>query len=1095
VPEEPVVGGQEGPAEDPVTSKSYSFALLISSFLLILSLAWALYDELFALRPWLGHQTRFAAAYGKYVTAEIPKQREAEQRVRDSAEYKALEEKLKAAAAAAESNVRRIDEESNFVDRRLAALTDPYQTARAKVTALAYQWEIAGSESSKRSRQKDVNDARKEPCSGILGSAPCSVRLPARDGKWETKQMSYDEMEAEFNALKTAKANLVLERAAAMAPVDEARKERDAYFQEKLGGFTAQQLETLQNTARRLDVKIRQINNEKAGLVDRCQSCHIAMDFSLVPPGLNLTKASLGMDGAKDSPFTPHPNVELLRVHDPGRDPAQAIERLGCSPCHGGNGRATSSERKGHGRHKYWLWPLFYRENFEAGCQQCHNSEIVTPMAPVLNRGRELYRERGCIGCHRYEGFDNEGELLLSTRQQVRQLEQQRKDLELEVAQLDKKLADPDLSDADAIRTKQRIENIPVLQSAIDARIEQLERRSASLMREEKKVGPSLKEVRMKLRKEWIPYWLENTHTFRPETKMPQFRFGLVLGPERTQEEIQAVAAFIWQSGVSGPPLAKQAPGNAARGDELFESRGCLACHSMGESNKRYGGDFAANLSRVGEKATYDYLVRWILNPRQRTRPYCPYEKRDLGPEDYAKHGLPFIFDLEHSKCPNDGHELQVQQPTVMPNLRLTVEEARDIATYIVGQKHANAAYAPANYMDDPALAKKGAELVRFYGCAGCHEIASMELEGRIGTELTTEGSKPIERLDFALYTEKAKRGILPDGTQNVRDGKEGVSWYDVKGFVEHKLARPEVYDDGKFVKQLKMPKPNVTPADITALATFLIGSADPQLPRDFIYRPADQRRDIQEGWWIITKYNCMGCHQITVGQQTTLQTLPQYAAENKDKLPPPLLSAGARVNPDWLARFLENPALSKTDTNRNGVRTYLQVRMPTFSFSENEIRKLVRFFEAMSAQAQPYLPPKIAPLTEQERMLARQLFTHPAAPCLKCHATGDPGHDRNASAPNFVMAPERLRPAWTERWITDPARLAPGTAMPSGLFRREGNRWVFSGPLPPSARAYTGDHANLLVRYMLQLTPQEQRSLTGRSSWAGAGSGGGGRK
>ena len=44
------------------------------------------------------------------------------------------------------------------------------------------------------------------------------------------------------------------------------------------------------------------------------------------------------------------------------------------------------------------------------------------------------------------------------------------------------------------------------------------------------------------------------------------------------------------------------------------------------------GGTFAANLSRVGEKDNYDYLVRWVHNPRERTRPYSPFEKRDLGP-------------------------------------------------------------------------------------------------------------------------------------------------------------------------------------------------------------------------------------------------------------------------------------------------------------------------------------------------------------------------------------------------------------------------------------------------------------------------------
>ncbi len=58
-----------------------------------------------------------------------------------------------------------------------------------------------------------------------------------------------------------------------------------------------------------------------------------------------------------------------------------------------------------------------------------------------------------------------------------------------------------------------------------------------------------------------------------------------------------------------------------------------------------------------------------------------------------------------------------------------------------------------------PRLKEEGKKWVRFYGCGGCHEISGLEDEGRIGTELTFEGSKPIERLDFALFTEAAQRG------------------------------------------------------------------------------------------------------------------------------------------------------------------------------------------------------------------------------------------------------------------------------------------------------------------------------------------------
>jgi len=56
------------------------------------------------------------------------------------------------------------------------------------------------------------------------------------------------------------------------------------------------------------------------------------------------------------------------------------------------------------------------------------------------------------------------------------------------------------------------------------------------------------------------------------------------------------------------------------------------------------------------------------------------------------------------------------------------------------------------------------------------------------------------------------------------------------------------------------------------------------------------------------------------------------------------------------MLHFLRNPSLNDKDTNRNGVRSYLQVRMPTFSFSENELGKLVRFFQALARQPFPYI-------------------------------------------------------------------------------------------------------------------------------------------
>jgi cytochrome c551/c552 len=1016
--------------KDPVAGKSLSWQMAVSALLLVGSLIWAMYDETWGERPWKFYQARFVKLYGSYLLKLKPKQVAEEKAVRASEDFQKLVAELKAAEAAAIPLLRDIDERSALVNGRLAVLTDVFQTARGQVTALTYELETAGGRSAKDRLKRKVEEVE---------AGPFQLSLPATGGKMDSVSFNYAQMENEYNHHKDLKAQLLAQRAEVTRRSAELRQAQETYLKEHLNGLTEQQIDGLLRKVEAFVVEIKQINVAGAGLVDRCESCHVA-----IREPIPLTSRDMGGEQG----FTSHPNPELLTAHNP--------ERFGCSPCHGGNGRATTSVQKAHGRYEHWLWPLYAKENVEAGCNQCHTADYLLAGAETLSAGKDLFRHRGCVGCHRYEGFEDEPEQLIAVGQSIQQLEQQRQDNQRESAR-DVDLGDKASDSAEASRLYAKAENLRVSNSGIDAQIEELNKRSRSLMMETKKVGPSLKEARAKLRKEWIPGWLENPQAFRPATRMPRFRVN--------QDERRAIAAFIWQSGVQRG-ISAQRPGDAEQGKELFETRGCMACHSIGEGKDSVGGTFAANLTRVGEKASYEYLVRYIHNPRERLLPYCAFEKKDIGPDDYARKGLPFQFDLDHTRCPNDGHELQVQQMIVMPNLRLSWEEAQSIASYLMTQRRADSTYAAAEYLEDPKLKEQGRLLVRHLGCSGCHEIAGFEDEGRIGTELTSEGSKPIDRFDFALFT---------------RDAKD-KDWYNQKGFFEHKLANPAVFDQGMErapLEKLRMPDPHLDKQQITALTTFLLGSVDSQLPQEYTYRPADSRRDIQDGWWIVKKYNCVGCHEIGVGQSSVLMTLPRYKSPDwKEQLPPVLITEGARVSPDWLLRFLDNPPLSKTDAERNGVRPYLKARMPTFYLSPQELRKLIRFFAALSSQPMPYVPQRLEPLTDSERALARALFTSRAAPCLKCHATGDSAHDRFVTAPNFLLAAERLKPGWTKRWMLDPSMMSPGTAMPSGLFRQDGDRWIFAGPTPDEFKAYTKDHADLLVRYLFQLTPDEQRRL-----------------
>ena len=1159
----------ETPARDPIISRSTSNILLICALLLMASLAWALYDEAYGQRPWKGMQQEFVSRYNRYLKRLKRTGTQSEKDIKATDEYKELERAVSEANQAAAPRKKEIDSEVKFIDRQLAAITDPFQNKRGYITVVNYRIETSD-ESDRADLRKEVEEQKQEKV---------DVEMPVDPGsdKTQEQKLNYTELEAKYLALKEQKAKLLAERAEVTKEADELAKQRDTYLKDNIIGLSAEQIDKLIESNEKFDYSLRQINVNGDQLVDRCETCHLGVRQPLELKAVNFKRPGKKLDASARA-FVSHPSKELLQIHDP--------ERFGCSSCHGGNGRATTSVVKGHGRHRFWLHPLHERENMEAGCQQCHAQDRVLQGANVLTQGKDLFQERGCVGCHRYEGFDRETDGLANSRQNIKQLEEELAANDREARQLDVE-AGTVTDETEAQEKLARAVSLRVTNSQIEARIEQLNVQARYLMQDQKKVGPNLKDVRLKLRKEWIPAWLKDPQGFRPGTKMPTFWY---LNPEHelsknfkqnADNERAAIAAYLWQSSFTGQ-VPKQEPGDATHGKELFETKGCMACHSLGEGvENQVGGTFAANLQRVGEKADFNYIVRWIYNPRERWAPYCPKEKRDLTREDYEKNGKPYRFDTEgHSKCPNDGAELQVQNMTVMPNFRLTEQDSRDIATYLFSLSKGTQ-WPDASFMDDPKLKDQGAYYIKQYGCANCHEIRGFEDEQRIGKELTAEGATPIERLDFALLTHDAEKNINPF-TEKKYERREGMqeSWYNRKGFFEHKLEEPGIYDKGKEKEprdHLRMPDPYLTPEWKNALTTFLLGSVGAEganVPTSFFYQPTDRRKDIQDGWWVIKKYNCMGCHSVQVGQKSVLQDLPQYLTpEGKDQLPPALMTEGARVDPNWLLRFLTDPSLSngsddptvrgltgrnnggqsgsrasgasggngqtsggggsgagggeassnqtqsggataasggnssggnssgasqsndaapelppQPGENKNGVRLYLKARMPTFNFSPNELRTLVRFFLAVSSQQEPFIKEPVDPLTDQERNLARQLFTSQQAPCLKCHLTGNPEHDKNASAPNFLQAGERLKPGWTFRWLLDPQKVIPGTAMPSELFKRDGERWVFNGELPESFNEYKGDHADLLVRYMLQLTPAEQARLASGSPAATGG-------
>jgi mono/diheme cytochrome c family protein len=124
-------------------------------------------------------------------------------------------------------------------------------------------------------------------------------------------------------------------------------------------------------------VDIRQIVIPDLDRVDRCTSCHTAVED---PSYAGFPQ-----------PLSYHPN------HD--RHP---FNKFGCTICHQGQGRATTREAA-HGHVEHWEHPMMQMKYIQSACAKCHLPSDV-PEAPQLARGRAVFEESGCIGCHKLQG-------------------------------------------------------------------------------------------------------------------------------------------------------------------------------------------------------------------------------------------------------------------------------------------------------------------------------------------------------------------------------------------------------------------------------------------------------------------------------------------------------------------------------------------------------------------------------------------------------------------------------------------------------------------------------------------------------------------
>ena len=308
-------------------------------------------------------------------------------------------------------------------------------------------------------------------------------------------------------------------------------------------------------------VQIRQILLPELGRVDRCTTCHLAVE----DPSY----------GGYPQPLAYHP------LHD-----QHPFDKFGCTVCHRGQGRATTAA-DAHGNVPFWDQPMLPLRYVQASCGQCHEA-TDNPAAPELALGKQLFETSGCRGCHKLGGTGGN-------------------------------------------------------------------------------IGPELDRVGARRSPDWLKQHFLSPAAVTPGSAMPPQKFG--------QTDLEAVVLFMLsQTGAELPAFyasMKVIP-SAFEGRRLFESKGCLGCHSVAGQ----GGKVGPALDDVSLRRTPDWMMQHFRDPQT------------------------------------------VSPGTVMPRFGFTEAEARGLTEFLLHLRDQNLA------LSIPALmgsVERGRDVFRKYGCAGCH--------------------------------------------------------------------------------------------------------------------------------------------------------------------------------------------------------------------------------------------------------------------------------------------------------------------------------------------------------------------------------------
>jgi mono/diheme cytochrome c family protein len=356
--------------------------------------------------------------------------------------------------------------------------------------------------------------------------------------------------------------------------------------------------------------------------------------------------------------------------------------------------------------------------------------------------------------------------------------------------------------------------------------------------------GPDLSQVGQRAHAGWLDRWLDAPDKVRPGAAMPRVFSADAVG----KAERHAVARYLASLGGPlkpnpRPPDAKTLEESAARGQRLFVSVGCIACHPAPEAKeKREATARRWPITGLGSKTTPEQLSAYLQNPRA------------------------------------------VDPSGRMPNMFLQAKEADDLARYLCRSKEQDI---PVDLPAAPAQADL---------------VAAFRRADPRPEELAAFQKLPAD----AQLLDLGKRVVIDRGCNNCHTIAPGGQPFanTLADASLNDLKKPAAHDRGCMAsdgrKRGAAPSFGLTPEDRGALALFLsdglqgAGSA----------APAHAARRTLQRFNCLACHSRDGEGGLS---PDLVEQLRQYEkAENAEAVvPPPLTDVGHKLRTPWLRQVL----------------------------------------------------------------------------------------------------------------------------------------------------------------------------------------------